>query len=425
MIDKVPKALDEMMPQRATTEQTWNFVIETLKDAISLLKGHNSDPTRATEWAAKGLLAKVYMQARRPAEAKPILEDIINNSGKKLVPYSVYSNMFYADEAYEFNEESLYEIDMTMNDKQNGPWGGFTTGSGMPMVFAPWPLNLDFRDRPSTTEYDIITNSTGGWGNNYVHDKNVRRFGFGLGAPGNRIKNPDFKSGDPRSITNLPYIIDPAYYQRSLEIRQNKEADPRLYISAGQPYVDTMKDSKGKVTFYDRSPGMNNQPDILSWNHKKFTNREGFENQLNFSSPANYPIVRLADIYLLYAEVLKDSDPATALEYINKIHRRAYDYPIDQPSPIDYTSLTDRTKAEPDDHLANDPLKYERWAELFAEGQWWFDIRRWEIGEQEMKYFKNNRNGSLIWRGIDCYVQPIPKTEIERYNGNIKQSGNY
>ena len=246
-----------------------------------------------------------------------------------------------------------------------------------------------------------------------------------MGASGNRIKNPDFKSGDPRSITNLPYIIDPAYYQRSLEIRQNKEADPRLYISAGQPYVDTMKDSKGKVTFYDRSPGMNNQPDILSWNHKKFTNREGFENQLNFSSPANYPIIRLADIYLLYAEVLKDSDPSTALEYINKIHRRAYDYPIDQPSPIDYTSLTDRTKAEPDDHLANDPLKYERWAELFAEGQWWFDIRRWEIGEQEMKYFKNNRNGSLIWRGIDCYVQPIPKTEIERYNGNIKQSGNY
>lgn len=425
LIDKVPKALDEMMPQRATTEQTWDFVIETLKDAISLLKGHNSDPTRATEWAAKGLLAKVYMQARRPAEAKPILEDIINNSGKKLVPYSVYSNMFYADEAYEFNEEFLYEIDMTMNDKQNGPWGGFTTGSGMPMVFAPWPLNLDFRDRPSTTEYDIITNSTGGWGNNYVHDKNVHRFGFGLGAPGNRIKNPDFKSSDPRSITNLPYIIDPAYYQRSLEIRQNKEADPRLYISAGQPYVDTMKDSKGKVTFYDKSPGMNNQPGILSWNHKKFTNREGFENQLNFSSPANYPIVRLADIYLLYAEVLKDSDSSTALEYINKIHRRAYDYPIDQPSPIDYTSLTDRTKAEPDDHLANDPLKYERWAELFAEGQWWFDIRRWEIGEQEMKYFKENRNGSLIWRGIDCYVQPIPKTEIERYNGNIKQSGNY
>ena len=289
----------------------------------------------------------------------------------------------------------------------------------------PKEIEMDFRDRPSTTEYDIITNSTGGWGNNYVHDKNVRRFGFGLGAPGNRIKNPDFKSGDPRSITNLPYIIDPAYYQRSLEIRQNKEADPRLYISAGQPYVDTMKDSKGKVTFYDRSPGMNNQPDILSWNHKKFTNREGFENQLNFSSPANYPIIRLADIYLLYAEVLKDSDPSTALEYINKIHRRAYDYPIDQPSPIDYTSLTDRTKAEPDDHLANDPLKYERWAELFAEGQWWFDIRRWEIGEQEMKYFKNNRNGSLIWRGIDCYVQPIPKTEIERYNGNIKQSGNY
>ena len=46
-------------------------MIETLKDAISLLKGHNSDPTRATEWAAKGLLAKVYMQARRPLRQSP------------------------------------------------------------------------------------------------------------------------------------------------------------------------------------------------------------------------------------------------------------------------------------------------------------------------------------------------------------------
>lgn len=425
IIKHVPTTLEEMMPQRATTKDAWDFVIETLKEAIPLLAGHNSDRTRATEWAAKGLLAKCYMQARRPDEAKPILEDIINNSGRELVPYSIYANMFYADEANEFSDESLYEIDMTINNKQNGPWGGYTTDSGMPMVFAPWPLDLNFKDVGSSTDFDIITNSTGGWGNNYVHDKNIRRFGFYLPAPGKRIKNVNYDASQPRSINNLPYIIDPQYYQKSLDIRNNKEADPRLYIGAGQPYVDTFKDSNGNITFYDRSPGMNNQPAIMAWNHKKFTNREGVESQLNFSSPANYPIVRMADIYLLYAEVIKDADPALALEYINKVHRRAYDYPVNAPSPVDYQSLSDRTKTEADDHLANDPLKYERWAELFAEGQWWFDIRRWEIGENEMKYFKDNRNGTLIWRGIDCYVQPIPKTEIERYNGNLQQSGDY
>ncbi len=428
LIDKVPKTIDEMLPQRATTKDSWDFIISTLTQSIPLLKGYNTDLTRATEWAAKGLLAKVYMQARYRGRAVPVLEDIINNSGKVLAPTAIYENMFYADQKYEFNKnnkETLYEIDMSTNLKQNGPWAGYTTGSGMPMVFAPWPLNLDFRNRPSTTDYDIITNATGGWGNNYVHDANVRRFGFTLPAPGKRIQNPNFSSTGVRSITNLPYIIDTAYYNRSIAIRTNKLADPRLYVCAGQPYVDTFLDALGRVTFYDKSPALNNQPQILSWNHKKFTNRLGTESQLNFSSPANYPVIRIADIYLLYAEALKDSLPAKALEYINKVHRRAYNFPVDNPSPVDYVTLSDATMAPVGDHLHNDVLKYERWAELFAEGQWWFDIRRWEIGQQEENYYQTTRNGTLTFRGVGYYVQPIPQTEIDRYHGTIKQSEGY
>lgn len=427
IIDKVPKTIDDMMPPRATTKDSWNFIISTLNQAIPLLKGYNSDLTRATEWAAKGLLVKVYMQARLPGKAVPIIEDIIKNSGKILAVTSVYENMFYADQKYELSKgtENLYEIDMTTNLAQNGPWAGYTTGSGMPMVFAPWPLNLDFRDKASTNSYDITTNSTGGWGNNYVHDANLRRFGFTLPAPGNRIHNPNFKSSVTRSITNIPWIIDPTYTAQSVDIRTNKKADPRLYVSAGQPYVDTFMDALGRVTFYDKSPALNNQPQILSWNHKKFTNRLGTESQLNFSSPANYPVVRLADIYLLYAEALKDSLPAVSLEYINKVHRRAYGYPAQTPSPVDYVSFSDATMAPVGDHLHNDVLKYERWAELFGEGQWWFDVRRWEIGQQEVNYYQTTRNGQLHFYGISYYVQPIPKTEIERYHGTIVQSEGY
>jgi len=425
LIDKVPKTIDEMMPPRVTTKDSWLFVINTLNEAIPLLTGKNTDFTRATEWAAKGLLAKVYMQARYPGKAVPVLEDIINHSGKILVPTSTYENMFYADQKFEFNNENLYEIDMSTNLKQNGPWAGYTTGSGMPMVFAPWPLNLAFRDKAPTTGYDIITNSTGGWGNNYVHDANVRRFGFTLPAPGNRIHNSAFVSSSPRSVTNIPWIVDPAYTTQSNDIRLNKTADPRLYVCAGQPYVDTFMDALGKVTFYDRSPALNTMPQILSWNHKKFTNRLGTESQLNFSSPANYPVVRLADIYLLYAEALKDSLPAKALEYVNKVHRRAYNFPTESPSAIDYKTFTDATMAQPGDHLHNDVLKYERWAELFAEGQWWFDVRRWQIGQQEVNYYQTTRNGQLHFYGNAYYVQPIPKTEIERYHGTIKQSEGY
>ena len=425
IIDKVPKSVNEMMPPRATTKDSWDFIISTLNEAIPLLTGHTSDSTRVTEWAAKGLLAKAYMQSRNPEKAVPVLEDIIKNSGKVLIPTSTYEDMFYGKAANEFNKENLYEIDMTNNPKQTGPWAAYTTGSGMPMVFAPWPLNLDFRDRgPATTpgSLDIITNSTGGWGNNYVHDANVRRFGFTLPAPGNRVKNTGYVKASPRSVTNLPWIIDPAYTTQSNTIRTNKQADPRLYVSAGQPYVDTFKDGIGRVTFYDKSPAMNSQPQILSWNHKKFTNREGTEQLLNFSSPANYPVIRLADIYLLYAEAIMGTQPVKALEFVNKVHRRAYGYLSEGSSPVDYKTLTDVTMAPVGDLLHTDVLKYERWSELFAEGQWWFDIRRWEIGQNEVNYYKTTRNGALTYRGAGYYVQPIPQTEIDRYHGALQQS---
>ena len=55
IIDKVPTTIDQMMPPRATTKDSWNFVISTLNEAIPLLKGYNSDLTRATERAAKCL----------------------------------------------------------------------------------------------------------------------------------------------------------------------------------------------------------------------------------------------------------------------------------------------------------------------------------------------------------------------------------
>ena len=428
--DHVPVSIDDMMKPRSTTAESWDFVIKTLQEAITLLAGHNSDPTRATEWAAKGLLAKVYMQARQPQNARPILEDIIKNSGKKLVSFDDYSKMFYVSnewgEAYEFNDESLYELDMSTN------WGGGPrsrkTGSSMQMILAPWVLNLDINVSPAgPNDLDPRTSTAGGWGNNYVADGNLVRFGFNLGGPGKRIANPNYDPNKERSIDNFPLIVRPEYVAQSIEVRENKIADPRLYICAAQTYIDYHLDDKGRLTWVDKPQSMYAEvPDKIAWSYKKYMNMDGLESQINFSSPANFYIVRLADIYLLYAEILKDVDPEQALEYINKVHRRAYGYPVDSPSPVDYKSLTDETKASAGDHLHNDVLKYERWAELFAEGQWWWDVRRWEIGEQEMAYYKESRAGALTWRGIDCYVQPIPQREIDRYpEGVLQQSGNY
>lgn len=448
IFDKVESSLEGMKRARATVADTWAFMIVDLEEAANLLTGHN-ETHRATEWAAKGLLAKVYMQSlyifpENKAKAKALMEDIFANSGKQLAAPEVYEDMFYGNEANEHNSESLYEVVMTTNYTQNGPWEGYTTGSGMPMVFAPWYMDLDIRfrknneakDDPIDNERDVITSKKSSeWGNNFIHDANIRRFGF-HGVGGDTIPrhtfNPTYDFNAPRSLNNYPYMLaNTEYRQQSLDLKNDKDkVDPRLKLSAGQPFVDEYTDAKGRTTYYDRSSEVNNRPDILAWQHRKFTNIRGVESGpapygKNQSSDANYPIVRLADIYLLYAELIQDDDAATALEYVNKVHRRAYGYAPDSPCPYDYTSLTERTKTtDADDHLANDVIKYERWAELFAEGQWWFDVRRWQIGQKEADFYKETRHGPITWKGEESYVQPIPQLELER-NENIQQSTGY
>ena len=446
IIDRIISDVEALKLERATVKDTWQFVINDLKKAIDLLEGYNDDTFRATEWAAKGLLAKVYMQSlylfpENKSQAKILMEDIILHSGKQLVAYDIYTDMFYGNEANEHNAESLYELTMTSNPNQDGPWEGYTTGSGMPMVYAPWYVDLDIRFRkgkedkvdPLTQEEDvIICKKSSQWGNNYVHDKNIARFGFAnfYGDSIPRLTfNPSYNYNAPRSLDNYPYMIaTPNYRAEALALKRDKsKVDPRLMLCAGQPYVDEYIDGKGRVTVYDRSSECDDQ---FGWQHRKYTNIRGIEMGappygLNESSNCNFYIVRLADIYLLYAELLADSDPTTALEYINKVHRRAYGVNPNSASEYDYKSLSDRTRAYyANDPLANDPLRYERWAELFAEGQWWMDIRRFRNGDSEAAYYEKTSHGPITWKGEPSYVQPIPQLELER-NGNITQSKGY
>lgn len=449
IIDQVLSDVEALKKPRATVRETWQFIISDLNHAIPLLTGHNENAFRATEWAAKGLLAKVYMQSlylfpENRATAKALLEDIIHNSGKSLVPYDIYCDMFYGNEANEHNAESLYELTMTSNPNQNGPWENYTTGSGMPMVYAPWYVDLDIRFRkgredkvdPLTLENDvIICKKSSEWGNNFVHDRNIARFGFWdfYGDTVPRLTfNPTYDYDGVRSLDNYPYMIaTPNYRADALALKRDKSrVDPRLELFTGQPYVDTYIDHAGRTTVYDRSSECNNRPDRLAWQHRKYTNTRGVEmgsapyGQMQ-SSNCNYYIIRMADIYLLYAELLLESDPATALEYVNKVHRRAYGYTPDSPCPYDYTSLSDRTRAYfDDDPLANNPLRYERWAELFAEGQWWLDVRRYRIGAAEADYYEQTSHGAITWKGDASYVQPIPQLELER-NHNMQQSTGY
>lgn len=81
-------------------------VLEDLVFAANNLPPTVNEEGRVTEWAAKGLLARMYLFDKQWQSAKELALDIIENSGHELQPQ--YSNVF--DLQKEFNTELIHVV---------------------------------------------------------------------------------------------------------------------------------------------------------------------------------------------------------------------------------------------------------------------------------------------------------------------------
>lgn len=105
--------LDEIgFDPRATQEQVYDAVISDLRQAETLLADMNmSNPETANTWAAKALLARVYLQRGNNAQAATYANDVIENS-----PYELEQN-FGEIFSNEGNSETIFEVDFNINDQ--------------------------------------------------------------------------------------------------------------------------------------------------------------------------------------------------------------------------------------------------------------------------------------------------------------------
>ncbi len=69
-------------------------------------------PQRATQWAAKNLKLKIYLWMKDYQNAVATAQDIVNNSGHRLLPK--YEDIFRPDN--EFNEEIIFQFDYIFNE---------------------------------------------------------------------------------------------------------------------------------------------------------------------------------------------------------------------------------------------------------------------------------------------------------------------
>lgn len=139
----------------------------------------------------------------------------------------------------------------------------------------------------------------------------------------------------------------------------------------------------------------------------------------------NYPVMRLADVYLMYAEATNavNGPQADAIELVNRVRRRG-NLPALQ---------ADKTASKEAFFSA---IEQERIVELFGEGQRSFDLRRWRAiervwnppygngvwridtwGAQMNRYFQNTSEREYQ----QCYIFRIPPGERNR-NPNLTQN---
>jgi len=121
----------------------------------------------------------------------------------------------------------------------------------------------------------------------------------------------------------------------------------------------------------------------------------------------NYPVLRYADVLLMYAEALNQNGKTSqACDYLNQVRRRGFGYQTGETSPVDIQTSDKNTFL-----LA---VEHERRVELAFEGHRWFDLIRTNRAVEVMtsKGFKLNATN------LTC---PIPQKQID-VNPELKQN---
>lgn len=227
---------------------------------------------------------------------------------------------------------------------------------------------------------------------------------FNPGANGNIVDNNTFETGAEangiaRSIGQLQFgafnVVLPTYYLHELFVRD--EIDMNNPINDGNTQSKRMGASivpvNGDGLYYGLP--INDRPGWVfgqSSYTKKYSNWYHLENEDgNDRSEINFRHIRLADVYLMYAEAVLEAngDVDTAIEFIDRIRRRA--------GVITLSQYINDNGGFPQFHISEEvngaqPLvaasvatvmthirRVERPLELCFEGHRWKDLVRWGI----------------------------------------------
>ncbi|MBN8651336.1 MAG: RagB/SusD family nutrient uptake outer membrane protein [Cytophagales bacterium] len=324
--------------RRNTVESVWEFIRRDYEFAAENLSETPIQTGRLTKWSAEGMLARTYLtlaghsgtlNAQHLTKAKEHAERVITMSGKSLLPR--YGNLFLWP--YDNNNESLFELQWV-----------FTS-------------NNDLRYKHANTMISQITPSNSiaangdGWGG-------------GVGATGWMLKLYDGLY-NPESLL---IDSDTAFWSAS----PGFTLDQRLretFMLPGFKYPELAAKDDSFLSAGDKAvrflPNGNNAAPgdglHFAWIKKYVIGPVAGETAYQ-NYPNNVYMLRLAEMYLIYAEatVLQNGGTTSdgqALQYFNAVHTRAGLPPFTDP-------------------LTWDEIFKERVKEFAMEGMAWYDLAR-------------------------------------------------
>lgn len=157
--------------------------------------------------------------------------------------------------------------------------------------------------------------------------------------------------------------------------------------------------------------------------YRKFV--RNYAGQAREEGDYNWPVMRLADVYLMYAEATNEAygPQADAIALVNKIRHRGNLPPL----------AASKTASK---EAFFDAIEQERIVELLGEGQRSFDLQRWRAiervfgppgGDGIIRQDTHGGNKEYCFRNAtalgyeQCYIYQIPQSERER-NPNLTQN---
>lgn len=374
--DNVSLLSDPLSARPNTVQSIWKFITYEMRQAADELPETPYSAGRVTKWSAEGMLARFYL-SRAGVEssggqrnqqfldsARYYAQDVITKSGKTLL--STYRDLFLAaptGTAYNNNNESLFELQWVYTPTMSYGYNNTTLSQIGP---DPSIMNGD------------------GWGG----DKGATLWmisqydGFTWSSTGDTLKGRTLDQRLKETFM-MPGFVYPEI------TRTLGTVDQKPFIYPNNTFGGSTFD--GSVS-----------EDHSSANFKKYIIGQAKDVGGN-SAKQNYPndtyMLRLAELYLIYAEAVlgnqtSTSDP-TALQYFNAVHTRAGLPPVTDPLTIDI-------------------ILKERYCEFAIEGVIWFtlaDLHYWN--PQKTYDIINSQYRSLFYIMVDKFPDPTVWTFVK------------